>query len=98
MRRAVRIVDIGEEHVPRVLSVDANRLNPLENSVTRPFQHRPVAPLFIESSVAYADLLAQHKTRLNGKKNGVSGSSCGIRRLPYSSRKFSNWPGVNLFS
>src|SRR5262245_38929686 len=39
VRLAVRIVDIGESHVPGDLSMDADGLNPLENAVTRPFQH-----------------------------------------------------------
>jgi len=36
---AVRIFDVGEVDVPRHLTVDADRLNPLENSVAGALQH-----------------------------------------------------------
>ena len=36
----IRIVHIGEEHIPGHLSVDADRLDLLENALARAFQHR----------------------------------------------------------
>src|SRR5204862_7337030 len=39
MSLAVRILDVGEEDVPRDLAVDTDRLNLLENAVARSFKH-----------------------------------------------------------
>ena len=60
---SVGVLDVGEEHVPRDLTVDADRLNLFQDSVASAFQHTD-------------DRVPQHKIRLNGKKNGRAGSSC----------------------